>query len=87
MTRNVKKCTSGHVRPANIKISMRMRAVWSESSLGALWIAKNAMCFHADNEDSNQTARMRCLICVFFGRTYQKVRFLSFRFIYILWGT
>ena len=29
---------------------------------------------NADNEDANQTARMRRLILVFFGRTYQKVR-------------
>ena len=28
---------------------------------------------YADNEDSDQTARMRSLICVFVGRTCQKV--------------
>ena len=34
---------------------------------------------HADNEDSDQTARMRRLIWVFVGRTCKKVRFLTFR--------
>ena len=33
------------------------RAVWSESSIGALWIAKDTNFLHADNEDSDQTAR------------------------------
>ena len=42
MERNIRKCTFGHVR---------MRAVWSESSLGAFWITKNETFLHADNED------------------------------------
>ena len=29
-----------------------------ESSLGAFWIVKDAKFLHADNEDSDQTARM-----------------------------
>ena len=33
------KITFGHVRPAKIQISLRIRAVWSESSLGTFWIA------------------------------------------------
>ena len=56
--RNVRKRTSGHVRPGKIQISLRIRAVWSESSLRAFWIAKYAKCLRADDEDSDQTAQM-----------------------------
>ena len=35
MSRNVMKRTFSHVRPAKIKISLRIRAVWSESSMDA----------------------------------------------------
>ena len=80
INRNARQRTFGHVRPAKIQISLRIRAGWSESSLGAFWIAKDAKFLHADNEDSNQTARMRRLIWVFVGRTCQKVRFLTLRF-------
>ena len=81
MSRNVQKRTLVHVRPAKIQISLRIRAVWSESSLGVFWIAKDANFLHADHEDSDQTARMRRLIWVFFVRTCQDVRFLTFRLI------
>ena len=64
---NVTKRTFDHVRPAKIQISLRIRAGWSESSLGAFWIAKGAQFLHADNEDSDQTARMHRLICAFDG--------------------
>ena len=37
------KRTFGNVRPAKIQIRLRIRAVWSESSLGAFWIAKDAV--------------------------------------------
>ena len=50
------------VRPAKIQISLRIRAVWSESSLGAYRIEKGTEFLHAGNEDSDQTARMRRLI-------------------------
>ena len=40
-----------HVCPAKIQISLRIRAVWSESLLGAFWISKNAIILHVDNED------------------------------------
>ena len=62
----VRNCTLVHVHLA--KILIILRRVWSESSLGAVWIAKNAKCLHADNEDSNQTERMRSLIWVFVER-------------------
>ena len=52
-------------------------AVWSESSLGAFRIAKDVKFLHADNDGSDQTARMRRVIWVFTGRTCQKVSFLT----------
>ena len=73
----VKNRNFDHVRLAKIQISLRIRAVWSESSLDAFCIAKDANFLHADNEDSNQTARMRRLIGVFVGCTCQKVNFRS----------
>ena len=54
-----------------------------QSSLGAFGTDKNAKIVHADNEDSDQTARMRRLIRVFVGRVGQKVRFLKLRLINI----
>ena len=68
LSRNVRKRTFRHVRPAKIQIRLRIRAVWSESSLVAFWIAKDAKFLHADNEDSDQTARVRRLIWVFVVR-------------------
>ena len=64
MSRYVRKRTFGHVLPAKIQISLCIRSVWSESSLGVFWIAKDAKFFHADNEDSNQTTGMRRMIWV-----------------------
>ena len=62
-----------HMHPANILI----RAVWSESSLGAFWIAKDEQFLPADNTDSDQTAWIgfltRCLIyiVIMLGHTLQ----------------
>ena len=47
------------------------------SSLCAFWIIEDTKFLHADNEQSDQTAWMRRLICVFVGRTYLKVQFLQ----------
>ena len=52
------------MRPSKIQISLRIRAVWSESPMGAFSIAKDRKFLHADNQDSDQTARMRKLIWV-----------------------
>ena len=68
----------------NARIRTCFHAVWSESSMGAFWIAKNAKFLHAPNDDSDQPARMRRLIRVVVGRTYQKVRFLKL-WIICLW--
>ena len=48
---NVRKCTFGHVRPAKFQISLCIRAVWSESSLSAFWIAKDVKFLPVDNKD------------------------------------
>ena len=57
------------VRLAKIRISLGIRPVWSESSLGAQWVAKDTSFLHADSEDSDQTGRMPRLSWVFAGRT------------------
>ena len=51
-SRNVRKHNFGHVRPAKIEISLCIRAVLSESLLGAFWIAKDAKFLYADKEDA-----------------------------------
>ena len=53
LSRNVRKRKFEHVRLAKIQISLLIFAVWSESSLGSFWIAKDATFLHADNEDSD----------------------------------
>ena len=80
MSRNVIKRTFENVRPAKIQISLRIRAVWSESSQGAYWIAKDVEFLHADNEDSDQAARMSRLIWVFI---YAHIR----RYVFSRWGS
>ena len=84
MNHNIRKCTFGHVRPAKIQISLHIRAGWSESSLDALWVSKGAMFLHADNEDSDQTARMRRQsFFVLFFLLGEYVR----RYIFLRWGS
>ena len=82
LNRNDRKRKFGHVRPAKIHISLRIRAVWSESSLCAFWIAKDAKFLRAHNEDSNQTSRMCRLIWVFVVCTCQSGRFHTLRVIW-----
>ena len=48
---NIKKCTFEHVHPVKIQISLCIRAVWSEFSMGAFWVVKDAVFLHVDNED------------------------------------
>ena len=52
------------VRPAKTQISLGIHPVWSESSLGVQWVAKDPSFLHADTEDSDQTGRMPRLICL-----------------------
>ena len=75
MSGNVRKRTFCHIRQTKIQISLRIRAVWSKSSLRAFWIAKAVKFLHADNEGFEQTAWIRRLIWVFVRRTCQKIRF------------
>ena len=42
MIPNVRKPTFWHMRPVKIQISLRIRADWSESSLGVFCIVKDA---------------------------------------------
>ena len=69
MSRKVRKRTFGHVHPAKIPISLRIRAVWSESSLGAIWITRDIKFIQADIGNSDQIARMRRVIWAFVGCT------------------
>ena len=69
--------------PSNMSSQRRsacaFRSVWSESSIGAFCIANDAQFRHADNADSDQTARLCGLIWVYVEHRYQKVRFFTLR--------
>ena len=43
--RNIRIRTLGHICPAKIQIRLRIRAIWSESSLGTRWVATMQRCF------------------------------------------
>ena len=77
MSCNIIKGTSRHVHPVMIQINLPICAVWSGSSLGTFWTAKDAKFLPADNWDSDQTAQMHRLIRVFIEHTCQKVPFLT----------
>ena len=79
MSHLMTKPTKWHVRPANTQISLGLRPVRSESSLGAQWVAKDPRFLYADNEDSDQTGRMPRLILGFAGRTCHFVSFVMRR--------
>ena len=59
------------------QISLRIRAVWLESSLAAWRNFASLTIQNEPSKDSGQTARMRTLIWLFAGRTCTKVRFLT----------
>ena len=65
------------VRPAKTQISLGIRPVWSESSLGAQWVVKDPSFFHADSEDSVQTGRMPRLICLRWAHSHIVVFVMS----------
>ena len=76
-----KKRTFGHVLPAKIQISLCIRTVWSESSLGAFLDSQGysvsswgQLCLWSNCADA-------VLIWDLIGHTYAKVRFLTFRHI------
>ena len=84
MSLKVRKRTFWHMRPANSQISLRMLAVWSESSLSAWRNVAFLVIQKAPSEDSGQTARMRRLIWIFAGRTFPKLSFLR---VILKWST
>ena len=45
------------MRLAKTQISLGIRPVWSESSLSALWVAKDPLLLHVDSEDWSDRAR------------------------------
>ena len=67
---NVRKRTFWHVRPMKTQISLRIHAVWLESSLSAWRNFASLAIQNAPREDSDQTARMRRLIWIFAGRSW-----------------
>ena len=68
--------TKWYVRPAKTQISLGIRPVWSESLLGAQWVAEDPSFLRADSEGSDQPGRMPRLIWVFAGRTSHFVGFV-----------
>ena len=72
--------TFWHVRPTQTQIRLRIRAVWSESSLSAWRNFASLAIQNAPSEDSDQTAWMRRLIWIFARRTCPKVHFLTLGF-------
>ena len=75
ISRNVRKRTFIHVRPAKIQISLRIRAVWSESSLGSFGIAMDERFLLADNKNSDKTSRKHRMIWVFVDRSCRRYVF------------
>ena len=73
------KRTFWRVHPTKTQLRLRIRAVWSVSSLSAWKTIASLTIQNSPSEDSNQTARMRRLIGIFAGRTGSKVRFLTLR--------
>ena len=55
------------MRSAKIQIGLRIRAVRSESSLAAFWIAKDAKFLLTDNEDADRTAHARADLSLRWG--------------------
>ena len=62
MSHNVGKRNFGHARPAMIEIRLRIRAKCADHNLHWCKVFFFLLFFHAANEDSDQTARMRSLI-------------------------
>ena len=76
MSRCTTKPTKWPMRPANTRISLGIRPVWSESSLSA-WRKIGSLATHwAYSEDSDQTGWMARLICVFAELTCNFVGFV-----------
>ena len=57
-----------HLRAGKAQISLRIRAVWSEPSLAKWRNFASLAIRNTPSEDSDQTSRMRRLICIFAWR-------------------
>ena len=88
MSRYPAKGTSRHVRPSKTQISLHISAVWSESSMNTLWVAKAPTFLQA--EDSDHTVRMCTLSWFFAVCTYRLVPYAGYRlqckFVIYWWG-
>ena len=80
---NVRNHKFGHVCPAKFPISLRIRAVWSESSLDAFWTEDST--FFLRTKKTDQIARMRRLIWVIVRAHLVEGTFLSMRLKYFYW--
>ena len=60
LNRIMTKPTKCHICPAKTQINLRIRPVWSESSLCTQWVAKVPMFLQGASEDSHQTGRCPC---------------------------
>ena len=59
--------------PSDMCAQRRFRSAFAfTQSLGAFWVANDVKFLNTDNEDSDETAWIRRLICVFVGRTCQR---------------
>ena len=48
-----------HMHPSKIHFRLGICTVWSEYSLGTIWIGKDAKFLHVDNEDWSDCADMQ----------------------------
>ena len=69
MSRNVRKHTFWDVQPKLTQISLRISAVWSDSSLSAWRSVASVVIQNVPSEDSDLTVWMRRLIWIFAGHT------------------
>ena len=72
---NGRRRTFLHMHRTKTQISLRIRTVWSESSLSAWRNFTSLAIQNAHSEDSDQTTRMRRLIWIFTGRSCSEGRF------------
>ena len=70
------KVPPGMYTQMKTQTGLRIRAVWSESSLSAWRNVASLAIKNAPSENSDQTPRMRRLISFVAGRTCPKVQFL-----------
>ena len=90
MSLNIRKRTFGNVRTAKLRISLRICAVWSESSVCAFWIVKVSLCrqqrFWSEGVDAQ--ANMSALDAYIRKYVFLRWRWHSpiFRFLWDLWA-